>query len=149
MGRTRDPQQLAVADSVRTLLDKEAIRDLLSRYLFLTDLNLVTERAELFTEDCRFDVHGVEVHGREATKTMKADVPEGTLRPVKHFTVNSVIDLNGDEARVESQLLMVQAPDDGTIRTVVAGRYEDVVVKQHGRWLFHVRIAHRELLAKP
>lgn len=35
---------------LQTLVDKEAIRELLSRYLFLTDFNNVTERAELFTE---------------------------------------------------------------------------------------------------
>jgi len=133
--------------ALQVLQDKDAIRELFTKYCFLTDSNSVTERAELFTEDCEYNVDGEELRGRDATKVIvDHDLPEGRIRPIKHLTLNVAIEVNGDEARADSYALVIQRSPDGlSLNTIVVGRYEDVLVKQDGNWLFKIRTQYEDL----
>ena len=55
-----------------------------------------------------------------------------------HLTTNIVIALDGDAAKVESNWSVIQNSASGP-KIGSAGAYQDQVVKQNGKWLFHYR----------
>jgi hypothetical protein len=59
----------------------------------------------------------------------------------KHLTLNSVVDIDGNRARVLSDFLYLRIVD-GVLTPVYAGRYRDDLVGADGRW----RFARREIL---
>jgi ketosteroid isomerase-like protein len=125
--------------------EKDAIRDVLSAYCFYVDSNNLDRWAELFTEDAIF-VFGQEVKGRAAIRDYVAAkfIPHW---PNKHCTLNSLITINGTEAKAESYLIVVRASDQGMIVSF-AGRYEDELVKQGETWRIKVRKVYRDIVVE-
>lgn len=131
--------------------EKEAIRDLFYRYCFAVDTQNFDDVAAMFTQDGVFDsVLIVKVKGREAIREfLTRAVPkkgEGPAR--KHCTVNSLISLNGNTATATSYMLFFRESDSG-IMTASAGRYEDILVKENGEWLFKQREIHLDIVDDP
>lgn len=129
------------------LEEKEAIRDVLSAYCFYVDNGEFDKWAELFTEDGMFDSGPLaKVQGRAAIKDFitKAVPRSGEGAARKHCTMNSMIQVNGAEAKADSYIIVVREAEQG-ILTSLAGRYEDLLVKQGGTWRFKARKIHFDI----
>jgi ketosteroid isomerase-like protein len=129
------------------LQDKEAIRDLMSAYCFHVDNGHFEQFAALFTEDAVFEAGPFgKLQGRRAIYDfINAQVPrpgEGPAR--KHCTLNHVIRINGTEARADSYIVVLRESAAGIIASL-AGRYEDLLVKQGDEWRFKVRRVHFDI----
>jgi ketosteroid isomerase-like protein len=129
------------------LEEKEAIRDLMSAYCFYVDNGEFDKLAGLFTEDAIFEAGPFgRLQGRRAIYDfINAQVPrpgEGPAR--KHCTLNHVIRLSGSEARADSYVVVLRECSAG-IMASLAGRYEDILVKQAGEWRFKVRKIHFDI----
>jgi uncharacterized protein (TIGR02246 family) len=130
------------------LEEKDAIRDLMSAYCFYIDSGEFEKFADLFTPDGLFETGPLgKLQGRTAIyEFIAAHVPrpgEGPAR--KHCTMNHVIKVNGNEAQAHSYIVVLREADGGTIMASLAGRYEDLLVKDAGEWRFKVRKIHFDI----
>ena len=125
------------------LEEKDAIRDVLSAYCFYMDNGEFDRWAALFAEDGIFETARGIVEGRMAIRDY---VVKGLPHPTdsKHCTLNSIIQVRGAEATVDSYIIVVRKADPGIV-TSLAGRYEDLLVKQEDAWRFKVRKIHSDI----
>ena len=122
------------------LEDKDEIRDLMTKYCLYIDSGRYDEWVECFTDDGVFDSP---ILGRwqgadklkEFTQTYRNWTGEAQPR---HCVMNSLISVDGTHATGECYLLMTHAAA-GKTELVISGRYEDVIEKVDGRWLFKER----------
>lgn len=117
--------------------DLEQIRNTLARYCHLIDDGRFDDWAELFTPDGTFSVLGQTYRGRDEIKGFIG----GALTPErrgKHITANSAIEVQGDTARAWSDIIFFSPAGSG-LGITAAGRYEDRLVRQDGRWRFAAR----------
>jgi hypothetical protein len=121
----------------RTSEDKDAIRDLLHRYCFNMDRHLFAELGELFAADGEWIAPYASATGPQAiAELMARNVP---FRPGRmHFTMNSIIALDGDRAEAESNYLVV-LQKDGALTPSVCGIYTDVLARSAAGWHFRRR----------
>jgi hypothetical protein len=128
------------------LEEKEAIRELMSTYCFYVDNCEFDKFAALFTDDAVFEVGPTKLIGRAAIRELiSSTIPrkgEGPAR--KHCTMNHIIRVNGSEAQADSYIVVVRDADNGII-PVLAGRYEDLLVKQVCEWRFKSRRIHPDI----
>jgi uncharacterized protein (TIGR02246 family) len=129
------------------LEEKESIRDLMSAYCFHVDDGEFDKFAALFTDDGVFEAGPLgKLRGRGAIREfIAAQVPrqgEGPAR--KHCTLNHIIRVNGAEAMADSYIVVLRESEQGIIASL-AGRYEDVLVKEGGEWRFKVRKIHFDI----
>jgi len=132
------------------LEEKEAIRDLLATYCFHLDAGDLAKWLELFTEDGTFDVGPLgKAQGRQIINEFLSRIrlTNGKRHGIKHYTVNSVITVSGAEARAHSYVLVVR-DNDQKVDTAMAGRYEDLLVKQGEQWRFKVRKVYLDIVAR-
>lgn len=129
------------------LEEKEAIRELMSEYCFHVDNGEFDKFADLFTVDGIFET-GMpgRLQGRRAIRDfVAAHVPRAGEGPArKHCTVNHVIRVNGEEARADSYIILLREVENGIVASL-AGRYEDLLVKEQGDWRFKVRKIHMDI----
>ena len=124
----------------RVLEDKDEIRDLLTKYCLYIDSGRYDEWVACFTPDGVFDSP---ILGRwqgpgklkEFTQTYRTWT--GDAQP-RHCVMNVLIDVDGSKATGECYLLMTHAAE-GKTELVISGRYEDVIEKVDGKWLFKER----------
>jgi hypothetical protein len=117
--------------------DRDAIRALLARYCFHMDRHLFSELSELFTRDGEWAAPYARAVGRDAiAMLLKRNVPQTPGR--MHFTMNSVISLDGDRAEAESNYLVVLQSGAGLVPSV-CGIYADVLMRSPGGWQFRRR----------
>jgi uncharacterized protein (TIGR02246 family) len=129
------------------LEEKEAIRDLMSAYCFYVDNGDFEQFAELFTLDGIFEAGPLgKLQGRAAIRDfITAQVPRAGEGPArKHCTLNHLIRVNGAEARADSYIVVLREHEDGIIASL-AGRYEDLIVKEGDDWRFKLRKIHFDI----
>jgi hypothetical protein len=121
--------------------EKEAIRDLISRYCFETDRHADPDAwAGLFAEDGIWDGEAFgRYQGHEQLRGFMSKATSGGQAGFRHYTANVLIDVNGDTAQGKCYFLLMQASDDGP-KPFFVGYYEDKFVKQGGKWLFKERV---------
>ncbi len=129
------------------LEEKDAIRDLMSAYCFHVDEGEFDKFAALFATDGTFEPGPQgKYQGRAAIREFIASVVpkpgEGPAR--KHCTMNHLITVNGSEAHAMSYIIVVRESADGIIPSL-AGRYEDLLVKENNQWRFQVRKIHFDI----
>lgn len=139
-------------DPVHELLEERAILRLLHRYGHAMDYGDEEAWVDVFTPDAVFDV--VEVVGgrrvhREEGRAGFARYIAGYGKPPavyrKHIMVDPIIDVAGDEARVEAYwFFLVRDDATGHPAVVAFGRYHDRLVKLDGRWRIAERFAEVE-----
>lgn len=128
--------------------DKGAIRELLSEYCFRLDECRFDELGALFTETAEWGPKRIPTKARgprEIAELARSIVPvkgEGPAR--RHLTTNVVVRLEGHEARVKSNFLMVRESEAGPL-LAIAGTYEDRVVRTPQGWRFEVREIHNDI----
>jgi 3-phenylpropionate/cinnamic acid dioxygenase small subunit len=125
------------------MTDEECIRQVLARFIQLRDDKYFEEWIQLFTEDGVFEYGSNVLVGR----TIIRENVEALLHEDrgKHLCLNSVIDLEGDSARVSSDFVKVNPGEDSGSKSyeiVVMGRYHDQFVRKNGAW----KIASRRVL---
>jgi len=117
--------------------DEDQVRRVLAEYCHRYDSGSVDEWADLFTEDGRFVLMGRATVGRPAIREYMEHAQAGFGRGI-HVTSNTVVDLDGDEARAASNYLYVRPGDDGLV-VAAAGIYRDRLVRDGARWRFRER----------
>jgi hypothetical protein len=123
--------------------DEEAIRRALALLCQLRDQDRYDEWIELFAKDGTFDYGTGVFRGRDA---ILAHVTEHFPAYGKHLCVNSVIDVDGDEAGVLSDFVKLHPLGDGStgFEVAAAGRYDDRFVRIDGEWRLRSRIVRIE-----
>jgi hypothetical protein len=108
--------------------DRDEIRQLLARYVHAIDAGKGDDWAATFTDDGVFDMGGRSVEGAVALRAF-AEGRGGA----RHVVANEVIDVDGDEARVQAYVFVFAGtPPTGT----VSGSYDDSLRRVDGRWRF-------------
>jgi SnoaL-like domain len=117
--------------------DRDAIRGVLYRYCFAMDRHLFAELGKLFAADGEWIAPYARATGpAEIAALMERNVPVTPGR--MHFTMNSVISLDGDRAEAESNYLVVMQSGAGLVPSV-CGIYVDVLTRAPGGWRFRRR----------
>lgn len=122
--------------TLRDLVDREAIRDLVSRYAHCVWRQDVEGAVRLFTENGEMDVGDrPPIKGRAALRAEYQRMIAGPqLQPFVH---NHLIELHGDAATGVCYLDL-RATMNGT-SMIGAGHYEDHYVRVGGEWRFQSR----------
>ena len=115
--------------------DHDAIRELLARHAQLTDDGKVDERVALYAEHGAFQMGDKRSEGHEELRHAFAASGSGA----KHITSNTVIELEGDRATVQTDFVVFKATPEG-ITALATGRYQDQMIRQDGRWCFAERV---------
>ena len=122
---------------------EEEIRRTLALYCHFLDDGDAEAYADLFCEDGVLDAGPMGLHeGRSALRELVASLPVGRTR---HFVSNERIDVDGESASVVSYLLVISSRREGGIAPGLAGRYEDQLRRDGGRWRFSRRRVHFDL----
>lgn len=120
---------------VRTLADKDAIRDLARRYADCVWRRDVRGAVELFAEDGVMDTGvGEPIAGRTALLEAYQGMLTGDLQPFVH---NHVIDLDGERATGRCYLDLRATREGASM--MGSGYYEDVYVRTVDGWKFQSR----------
>ena len=119
------------------LMAIQEIRDLIARYAIHYDDKDWAAFATLWTEDAAFVANGSAFEGRgpmlDFLTTCLPDDYAG-----KHMNSQSLIEIAQDGETATARTDVVWISQDFENRIV--GRYDDVLVKQDGRWLFSRRV---------
>jgi hypothetical protein len=130
------------AQALGTLLDKEAIRELVLLYSRGVDRKDIELLKTLYTKDATDD-HGAHFKGpADAYIDFLAKSLPGLLAG-GHFVCNHLIAVDGASAEGEVYALAYHIFPDGkggTVQEVAGVRYIDRYAKENGRWLFASRI---------
>ena len=126
--------------------DKDAIRELFSEYCFRMDEARYAELGALFLPDGLWIAPYATARGpAEVAALMAANIPPEPKR--KHFIMNSLIRLDGDQATARtSYLVVLQAAGAGLVPSV-AGTYQDVLARTPDGWRFRERRLIHDLAA--
>lgn len=127
-----------LASNIQYLMDRRAIDDCIQRESRARDRQDVEQIASCWWED------GVDEHG--AIVTFLPEYPEranaghrALFNATSHNITNSICDLDGDTAHVESYVIGALAWQDGKTTTLACGRYLDRLEKRNGEWRIVVR----------
>lgn len=137
------------ADDLQTLADRAEIEELITRYVTALDGLDADAYEGVFTADGEYDVTGTVYKGRPAIRKIVTDLQAsrarndaaGTPSPqLYHVMANHSIEiLDATHARHQSYAQTVRVADSGQFVVGFMGRYEDVLVKEGGRWYIKSR----------
>lgn len=130
---------LTIEERIRRLEDIEEIRRLKSLYSHYANVGEGTgdaeKFAELFTEDCIWDLSHKEFRGKQAIIDRLREIEKLNYVGV-HFSLNPRIEVNGDEASGEWDLIFPVFPPGGRPLTTVCGYYWDRLRRTPDGWRF-------------
>jgi ketosteroid isomerase-like protein len=123
------------------LLDREEIRDLVTRYAHAVDRRAWQEVARCFAPDATADYGYFAGALPDVLAHIRAGIEGFTT--TMHFVANHLAEVHGDAATAETYALCIHRAARGdTVREVtVALRYLDRLARTAGGW----RIAHRDV----
>lgn len=113
--------------------DELTITRVLAEYCHRVDDARYDDLVELFTEDGHFSFGRLTATGRRDLRDWFERNQPPELRG-KHLTTNTVIDVDGDEARAVSDFVFLGF-DDGRLAPLLTGRYRDELRRVDGQWL--------------
>jgi uncharacterized protein (TIGR02246 family) len=117
--------------------DEDQVRRTLADYSQWCDDGRFDLWADLFTEDARLLVAGQSTEGRQVIRQYMEKVQHPGARG-KHITANTLVDVDGDTATAATDYLFVRSTPGG-LELIAAGRYHDLLVRDHDRWRFRQR----------
>lgn len=118
---------------LRTLLDRQAILDVISLYTRGVD-RLDREAILSAYHADALDDHGCFVGNREEFSNYVTNMHRTHHHATMHFVGNTSIEIDGQTAHVESYYLFFGVNKVGPPITFVGGRYLDRMEKRNGRW---------------
>lgn len=138
-----------LAARLAVLEDERLILQTLHRYGHAIDYGHEQDWVGCFTDDGVFDVRsrsGETFICVEGHDQLLAFIKGHTRPPAayhRHFVADALIELDGDEASVDSYFARVDAADEGRPSVIVAmGRYRDRLTRcPDGVWRFSLRLA--------
>lgn len=124
--------------------DKAAIAELIARYNFAIDHDDFQGWANCFAPAGIFDgmIGRFAAHAELERFTAEVKKLTATTPNLRHYVTNILTEVSGDEARSRCFLLMTSTTKEGGTKVVIAGEYEDRLVKRDGCWLFLERKVH-------
>lgn len=133
--------------------DEKAIRDLMVQYGQHLDTLDFEAYSQLFATEGEWSGQLSEyttIKGRAAIRfAMEQAFAQRTWDPEHvtnvHLISNVSIDVRGDRATGYSKWTVMSRSDEGAPYVRVSGHYDDVFVRQDGRWKFLSRVARREM----
>ena len=127
--------------------DKFAIGDLISRYNQSLDGGDYPTWVDCWAGDAVLDGMGSYLVGRQQIQGF-ADAYEGKYRSklnaLKHYTVNILSVIDGDNATSSSYLQLVNTGSKGVVIRLT-GRYEDKLRRVNGQWKFVQRKLYQDM----
>jgi hypothetical protein len=131
-------------DALHEWIDKLAIRELIERGMRYIDDQAGPRLAELFADDGVMQLAGI-VMDREGIKAIGG----GTVRSEwtkpgellkqpggTHLSSNPVIEIQGDTATAETDMVVLNRDESGRARITLVARYRDRLRRaEDGRWL--------------
>jgi hypothetical protein len=153
----------SLAARVKNLEDEKEIQDLLIAYERTLDTRDFKAYSELFTKDGEWSggmgtatggpqaVYDLMMRGiggnRGNTANASAPARQATIGwgSTYHIMSNFKVDIDGDTAKASSRWTFITAARGPGIN--LAGRYEDVLAREDGRWKFRKRVASNEVTA--
>jgi uncharacterized protein (TIGR02246 family) len=124
--------------------EKAAIAELIARYNLAIDHNDFQGWADCFAPEGVFDGMIGQFAAHRELDRFTAEVKKltATTPNLRHYVTNILTEVDGDTARSRCFLLMTSTSKEGGTKVVIAGEYEDQLVKRDGRWLFTRRKVH-------
>jgi len=121
--------------------EKEAIAELIARYNRAIDHNDFQGWADCFAPEGIFDgiIGRFSAHRELDRFTAEVRKLTTTTPHLRHYVTNIQTEITGTEARSRCFLLMTSTSKDSGTKVVIAGEYDDKLVKRDGRWLFTER----------
>lgn len=141
-------QQLRdIARRLQVLEDKEAIRQMLERYIEFNEARDYRSYSQLFASNGELKLRRGSAIGPEnifqlLQTSFGGPLPANSmLRNASHVLSNIVIEINGDTATARSRwALLSPSKEDGSPRVAQSGFYTDKLVREKGEWKFLQRI---------
>jgi hypothetical protein len=138
---------LAQQVTMKTLLDRIQIEDILTRYYYDLSRSNAHELSEFFTEDALLDVDGTIARGRaEIAKLYQSPAPDAKEpapapgRRGHMLLTNPIIKINGNTATAHLIWTGVMNEGIGKLPQIFEqGREDTELVKQNGKWLIKRR----------
>lgn len=131
---------------LREVLDRQEIQELLSEYMRHLEARDWTRYAELFAGNGELHFNENHFVGSQVIRdSMKKRLPADPANPAPaaaDLLTNVSIDVDGNTATSTSRWTGIQLGPDKTPVVTRAGRYEDTLVRENGRWRFQKRIVH-------
>lgn len=158
---TPAPAASVPAPSIQRLADIEEIRTLLLNYGRLLDDRKLADYSQLFARDGEWigGFGGARGPANILAMMQKAFVslPNDPSSRNYHILTNILVDVKGDKASAWSRWTFMVPSADKKPVAMVAGRYEDELIREDGRWKFLRRVViadipyqdPREAQAKP
>jgi hypothetical protein len=142
MALAAEPANLAAR--VQQIEDREAIQRLLMEYGRSLDKRDFVTYSHLFASNGEWSGSFGSFRGPAAIQAAMekafanaADIPKGTNF---HLMSNVIIDLQGDRATATSKWIFFKM-DKSKPEGAIAGRYDDVLIRENGAWKFLKRVA--------
>lgn len=130
---------MAIEESaLQEMLDREAIRNVYTRYARGLDRGDAELIASAYHPDATEDHHGEVYSGETIGETLAKHVLEGMNRTFTQIT-NVSIALDGDKAGCEAYYMGLHVLKNGEKRLMSAGRSLDRLEKRDGIWRFTYR----------
>ena len=127
----------------RATLDRLEIQELVARYNHAIDRGDTEGWVGCFSEDGAFDGVAGRLEGTAALRDFAealTTAPEwAEFRPMRHWTTNFLIDLDGDAATMRADHVLYRQTADGAVPLLMAV-YHDTLRREDGRWLFAERV---------
>lgn len=137
-----DAGATSVSQRLQVLLDKEEIRTLLLDYGRHLDSRDFAAYSQLFAQDGEWvGGFGAVTGPANIQAFMEKNMGTGPNRAKNyHLLSNFVIRVTGDTATAWSRWAFVVPGEQGAVISQ-AGRYDDMLVREDGRWRFERRVA--------
>jgi uncharacterized protein (TIGR02246 family) len=139
------------ANAVQRLIDRAEIQELVARYVRALDTRDPDLYENVFAEDAVFEVSGRVHHGRKEIrqivlglrKSLEERKAKGEpINDLYHTFTNPNIEFVSDsEAIHHAYYQTIRIGPDKKVVIGTMGRYDDVMVKQNGRWFIKTRKA--------
>lgn len=139
----------SLAQRLQRLEDIEEIRTLLLDYGRFLDARDLTAYSKLFARDGEWVGGFGSARGPEGILAfMQKNLGTGPNRNNSfHILSNFQIEVKGDSATAWSRWTFVTPAPDGRPAISQSGRYDDVLVREDGRWKFKRRVASNDIPA--
>lgn len=130
---------------LRELMDEVEILEMQSQANRWLDDGNLDAYCNCFTEDGVFHtINAPAATGRAEIKAFMEQIPPGII----HMTVAHVVEVNGDEAYVESSQINAWAAMDGLDSGfLTSGRTQDHLVRTHDGWRYRKKMASPDMAA--
>ena len=140
-----DGERLSLEQRVQRAEDELAIRRLLVDYSWAQDARDFPAFAALFAEEGEWINGDLVYRGPDAILDMLVSIygepaPDYVNRESLHITSNIEVSVDGDRATAHSRHLLIIRGENGEPTPALAGRYEDQLIREDGRWKFLRRV---------